>query len=153
MEKSQMKSLRFAPLLLVFALFGSLPALAENSTSAGGFTIHYNAFTTSTLTPEVAKAYSIQRSNRRGMLNVSIIKEKEGTTGTSVAARVAVKMVALTGQSTDLPMKEIKDQNAVYYIGQFPVQNEEKINFVIDVTPAGSDETFVVHKEQQFFGN
>jgi hypothetical protein len=50
-------------------------------------------------------------------------------------------------------MKEIKDQNAVYYIGQFPVQNEEKINFVIDVTPAGSDETFVVHKEQQFFGN
>jgi hypothetical protein len=153
METPRMKPFRIFPVLLAFVLFAPLSALAENSTSAGGFTVHYNAFTTSTLTPEVAKVYGIQRSNRRGMLNVSIIKEKEGATGASVKGRVAVKMVALTGQSTALPMREIKDQKAVYYIGEFPVQSEEKINFVIEATPEGSDETFVVRMEQQFFGN
>ena len=147
-----MKSLRIFPVLLAFALLAPPSVVAENSTTTGKFTIHYNAFTTSTLTPEVAKAYGIQRSNRRGMLNVSIIEEKEGALATSVKGQVAVKMVALTGQSTALPMREIKDQNAVYYIGEFPVQNEEKINFVIEVTPEGSGETFLIRMEQQFFG-
>ena len=139
-------------LLLTSALLAPLSVLAENSTSAGGFTIHHNAFTTSTLTPEVAKAYGIQRSKFRGMLNVSVIKEKEGTTGASVPARVDVNTLVLTGQqSARLPMREIKEQNAVYYVGEFPVQNEEKINFVIDVTPEGSSETVKVSMEQQFF--
>jgi hypothetical protein len=139
-------------LLLAFALVAPSSVLAENSTSAGGFTIHHNAFTTSTLTPEVAKAYGIQRSKFRGMLNVSVIKEKEGTTGTSVPARVDVNTLVLTGQqSARLPMREIKEQDAVYYVGEFPVQNEEKVSFVIKVTPEGSTDSIVVKMEQQFF--
>jgi len=139
-------------LLLTSVLLAPLSALAENSTSAGGYTIHHNAFTTSTLTPEVAKAYGIRRSKFRGMLNVSVIKEKEGTTGTSVPARVDVNTLVLTGQqSARLPMREIKEQSAVYYVGEFPVQNQEKINFVIEVTPEGSTETVKINMEQQFF--
>lgn len=146
-----MKRLRFLPLLLAITLLTPIAVLAENSTTAGGFTIHYNAFPTATLTPEVAKAYGIQRSKVRGMLNVSVIEEKEGTTGTSVTADVGVKTVILTGQSTPLPMREIKEQDAVYYVGEFPVRNEEKVNFIIEVTPEGSTETIVVNMEQQFF--
>ena len=146
-----MKRRQLLVLLLASALLAPLSALAENSTSAGGYTIHYNAFTTSTLTPEVAKAYGIQRSKFRGMLNVSVIKEKEGTTGSSVPARVDVNTLVLTGQSSRLSMREIKEQGAVYYVGEFPVQNEEKVNFVIEVTPEGSMETVIVNMEQQFF--
>lgn len=146
-----MKRLQLPALLLVVALAAPLYALAENSTTAGGYTVHYNAFTTSTLTPEVAKAYGIQRSKFRGMLNISIIKEKEGTTGASVPGKVDVKTVILTGQSTHLPMREIKEQDAVYYVGEFPVQNEEKVKFVIEVTPEGATDSFIVNMEQQFF--
>ena len=85
------------------------------------------------------------------MLNVSVIKEKEGTTGSSVTANVDVKTVVLTGQATPLSMRELKEQDAVYYVGEFPVRNEEKINFVIEVTPEGTSETIVVKMEQQFF--
>lgn len=148
-----MKSRNFCALLLASALLTPLSAMAENSTTAGGFTIHHNAFPTSTLTPEVAKAYGIQRSKVRGMLNVSVIKEKEGTTGTSVPARVDVKTVILTGQTSHLPMREIKEQDAVYYVGEFPVQNGEKINFVIEATPEGTTEAFVINMEQQFFAD
>ncbi len=146
-----MKRRHLLALLLTSALLAPLAATAENSTTAGGFTIHYNAFTTSTLTPEVAKAYGIQRSKVRGMLNVSVIKEKEGTTGASVPARVDVNTRALTGQSTRLPMREIKEQDAVYYVGEFPVQNEEKVDFVIEVSPEGRTESVVINMEQQFF--
>jgi len=138
-------------LLLGLFLLAPLSALAENSTTVGGFTVHYNAFTTATLTPEVAKAYGIQRSSLRGMLNLSIVKEMEGTTGTSVPGQVEVETVALTGQRAPLAMREIKEQGAVYYIGEFPVQNGEKVNFVIRVTPEGASEHFVVNMEQQFF--
>jgi len=148
-----MKRRQFCALLLATALLTPLSALAENSTTAGGFTIHHNAFPTSTLTPEVAKAYGIQRSKVRGMLNVSVIKEKEGTTGTSVPARIDVKTLILTGQTSHLPMREIKEQDAVYYVGEFPVQNGEKINFVIEATPEGTTEAFVINMEQQFFAD
>ena len=146
-----MKRPQFCALLLASALLTPLSALAENSTTAGGFTIHHNAFPTSTLTPEVAKAYGIQRSKVRGMLNVSVIKEKEGTTGASVPALVDVKTLLLTGQTSHLPMREIKEQDAVYYVGEFPVQNGEKVNFAIDVTPEGSEENVLINMEQQFF--
>jgi len=146
-----MKRHQLPVLLLASTLLAPLSAPAENSTSAGGYTIHHNAFTTSTLTPEVAKAYGIQRSKFKGMLNVSVIKEKEGTTGTSVPARVQVNTRVLTGQENPLPMREIKEQEAAYYVGEFPVQNEEKVNFVIQVTPEGSAETVTVKMEQEFF--
>lgn len=142
---------RYTPVLLALVLLAPLCALAENSTTAGGYTVHHNAFTTSTLTPEVAKAYGILRSKYRGMLNISVIKEAEGTTGTPVPARVDVETVVLTGQRTPLPMREIKEQEAVYYVGEFPVQNNETVNFRIEVTPEGTDETFIIKMEQQFF--
>ena len=146
-----MKRLQSVPLLLAVMLSAPFSVLAENSTTVGSFTIHYNAFTTSTLTPEVAKAYGIQRSKYRGMLNISVIKEKEGTTGTPVPGRIQVKTLALTGQSTPVSMRELKGQGAVYYIGEFLIQDQEKVNFVIEVTPAGTSKTFIVKMEQQFF--
>lgn len=146
-----MKHLHSVPLLLALMLSAPFSALAENSTTVGGFTVHYNAFTASTLTPEVAKAYGIQRSKYRGLLNVSVIKEKPETTGTPVPARVQVKILALTGQDASLTMREIKEQDAVYYIGEFPIQDRKKINFAIEVIPEGINEPFMVKMEQQFF--
>ncbi len=146
-----MKRLQSIPLLLAVMLLAPFSAVAENSTTVGGFTVHYTAFTTSTLTPEITKAYGIQRSKYRGLLNVSVIKEKEGTTGTPVPGRVQVKTLALTGQSAPLSMREIKEQGAVYYVGEFPIRNREKVNFVIEVTPEGTSEPFILKMEQEFF--
>ena len=74
------------PLLLGLLL--PLTATAENSTRAAGHTIHHNAIPTATLTPAVATGYSITRSKYRGLLNVSVIKDVQGTTGQPVTAIV-----------------------------------------------------------------
>ena len=137
--------------LAAAALVSQLPVMAENSTQAGQYTIHHNAFTADTLNPDVARAYGFQRSKYRGLLNVSVIKEQAGTTGTSTPAAVDVDIVNLTGQKSRIPMREIKDKDAVYYMGEFPVYNRQTINFEIKVKPQGEAESHSLKMSQEFF--
>ena len=141
------------PLMLALATTLSTIALAENSTSVPGHTIHHNAFTTDTLTPAITKLYRIQRSKNRGMLNVSVVKDAEGTLGKSVSADVKATATNLSGQLKEIEMREIKDGNAVYYIGDFRVTDQETLIFVIEVKPQGDSETFTATLTQQFFTN
>jgi hypothetical protein len=137
--------------LAATALVFQLPVMAENSTQAGQYTIHHNAFTADTLNPDVALAYGFQRSKHRGLLNVSVIKEQAGTTGTSTPAAVDVDIVNLTGQKSRIPMREIKDKDAVYYMGEFPVYNRQTINFEINVKAQGATESHSVKMSQEFY--
>ena len=137
--------------LAATALVCQLPVMAENSTQAGQYTIQHNAFTADTLNPDVARAYGFQRSKHRGLLNVSVIKEQAGTTGTSTPAAVDVDIVNLTGQKSRIPMREIKDKDAVYYMGEFPVYNRQTINFEINVKAQGATESHSVKMSQEFY--
>ncbi len=146
-----MKNTSVLGLLCAAALLAPSWASAENSTTAYGFTIHHNAFTADTLTPEIAKSYGLQRSKFRGLLNVSVIKDVPDTTGTPVPADLKAEIILLTGQKSPLIMKEIREGSAIYYIGEFPVQNAQTINFALDVKPQGSDKPVRIHMDQEFF--
>lgn len=146
-----MKTATFAPWLLAISLLAPLSAGADNSTSADGYVIHHNAFTADTLDPAIAQRYGIQRSKQRGVINVSVIKEKTGTTGLSTAARVEVNATSLTGQKLRVPMRELKEQDSVYYIGEFPIQDQETLDFAIEVTPQGAAKALHAKTSQQFF--
>lgn len=145
------RPLTLAAALAAAALLSSLPVMGENSTRAGQYTIHHNAFTADTLSPDVARAYGFQRSKYRGLLNVSVIKEQAGTTGTPTPAAVDVDIVSLTGQKSRIPMREIKDKDAVYYMGEFPVYDRQTINFEIQVKPQGAGESQTVKMSQEFY--
>lgn len=112
-------------------------ATAENSTKENGYTIHHNAITTDMLTPEIAREYGLIRSRNRAMLNVSVIREVDGTTGQPVKAEVRASSTNIIGQQRRLKMREIREGNAIYYIADFLVRNEEQLNFHIDVKPEG----------------
>ena len=146
-----MKTATFTPWLLTISLLAPLSASADNSTSADGYVIHHSAFTADTLDPAVAQRYGIQRSKQRGVINVSVIKEKAGTTGISTQARVEVSAASLTGQKLRVPMRELKEQESVYYIGEFPVQDQETLYFSIEVTPQGAAKGIRAKTSQQFF--
>jgi hypothetical protein len=146
-----MKIANFTPWLLGVALLAPLCADADNSTSADGYTIHHNAFTADTLDATVAQRYGIQRSKQRGVINVSVIKIKAGTTGVPTAARVEVSAASQTGQKMRVPVREVNEQDAVYYLGEFPVQDRETIEFTIDVTPTGAAKGIQAKMSQEFF--
>lgn len=126
-------------------------AWAENSTSVPGFTIHHNAIPSASLEPSIARQYGIQRSKYRGMLNVSIIKSVEGTSGKSSEAVVMAKANNIQGQLISIPMRKIIEGDAIYYIGEFRIADRETLNFEIQVQPKGETHFYTAKLSQEFF--
>jgi predicted small lipoprotein YifL len=125
------------------------PAAASN-VDIGDHIVHFSALSTDQLPPEVARAYNIVRSQNRAMLNVSIIEEGSNK---PVTAEVSVKTVNLTGQLKNVTMRMIREQEAIYYIGETPVANGETLVFDISVQPEGADEASDIRFKRQFYTN
>lgn len=146
---TQLKSPIISSLLLFLALFSS-NIFAENSKSFGNYVIHYNAFRSDTLTPEIAKAYSLTRRNNRMVVNITVQK-KNGDVTKPVKAKISGFASNLTGQIKDLKFKEIHDGEAIYYLAQSQVSNRETLKFDITATPAGEKLVAKVNFKQQFY--
>jgi hypothetical protein len=116
----------------------------------GDHVVHFSAQSTDQLPPEVARAYNIVRSKGRAMLNVSVLQEGSNT---AVTADVTVKTVNLTGQLKNVTMRMIQEQEAIYYIGETPVANQEVLIFDIRIRPDGVEETSDVRFKRQFYTN
>ena len=119
-----------------------------SSAIIGNHVVHFSAQSTDQLPPEVARAYNIVRSKNRAMLNVSVLTAENPT---PVAAVVTVKTVNLTGQLKNITMRQINEQDAIYYIGEVPVANRETLNFEISITPDGVNSPSIVRFHRQFF--
>jgi len=129
----------------------SQAASAENAKEFDDYVVHYNALMTDMLTPPVARQYHITRSRHRGMLNIVVLKKVLGTTGQPVPAFVAVEAANLAMQTKGIRMREIRDGNAIYYIGDFGVANEETLKFDIKVRPVGTLNDFELSFSQDFY--
>ena len=143
---------------LVFPAAGLLAMLlmafsvrAEQAKDFGDYTIHYSAFTTDILSPEVAKSYKISRSKNRIMLNISVLKKIMGTTGQPVKAKIEATATNLNSQLKQLEVRELNDHGAIYYIAEATVNHKETLKFNISALPEGVETPFVFSFQQQFF--
>ncbi len=126
-------------------------AFAESSTTFGAYTIHFNAIQTDILDPKIAKSYDIKRSSKRGLLNIAVRKDQKATAfGTPSAAIVSSNWSNLSGQMGSIEMREIREKDAIYYIGEFAVRNEEMLTFSIIVTPEGNSSGKNISFRKQF---
>lgn len=123
----------------------------ENFQEFGDYVVYFNAQATSMLPPEVARAYGIQRSSNRAMLNVTIIRKVSGSTGQPTPAVVSVDASNLTGQLKEVDVREVREGEAIYYIGELSVANRETLIFDISVRPEGVSDPFRVRFRQQFY--
>lgn len=140
-------------LSLALLLFLPLSSLAENSTHTGGYTIHHNALTTDNLPIQVATAYGIQRSKSRALLNVSVIRDQPGTTGTPVHAQIRAVAKTLYGQIRPIELHEVVEDDAIYYIADFPVAHRETLQFEFEILPADGRYPLRADMRQEFFTN
>jgi hypothetical protein len=128
----------------------SLPA-TETSRDFGDYILHFNAISTEELTPQIAQQYGIVRSANRGMLNVTILRKNEGGMSEAVPGSVAANAINLTAQLKNLNFREITEGDAIYYIAEFPISDEETLIFSIDATPINEPSRFSVRYKRQFF--
>lgn len=126
--------------------------LAQQAEDLGDYRVHYSAINTSQLTPEVARAFGLQRSASRALLNLAVLRKREGEMDVPMRARIRVRAVNIAGQQRDIELEEVTEQEAIYYIGTFRIHNEERIRFEVDVEPIdppGRPRSFSF--QQQFF--
>ena len=110
----------------------------------GDVTVHYNTFNSTFLTPDIAKAAELTRSKNQGVINVSVIKD-----GKPLMAQVSGSVKDLTSQSVKLNFRQITEQGAIYYIAQFPVDQQEVRTFEIKVQ--NGDKINTINFNQELF--
>jgi len=136
--------------ILALSSLLAMNAYAENSKSFGDYVVHYNAFRSDTLTPDIAKAYQLTRRNNRMVINITVLKKDNNHT-TPVKAKVSGFASNLTGQVKDLEFKEVVEENAIYYLAQAQVSHRETLKFDIKTTPEGQTRSGKIKFDKQFF--
>jgi hypothetical protein len=134
--------------LLALLLLGVGAAQAERVERFGDYEVHYNAFPSAFLKPEVAKAYGLLRSRVRGVLMISVLKN-----GEPVPARVEVATLNEAGQPKEIALRQVQEADAVYQVGDFRVGDGEVLRFTVQVRPQDSNQPLSFGFKQQFFGD
>jgi hypothetical protein len=138
--------------LFIITLMGfGLSASAENSRVFGNYVVHYNAFRSDTLSPEIAKAYELTRRNNRIIVNITVLKKVMGTTGKPVPATITGNASNLTGQLKNLEFREIKEDTAIYYIAELKVSDGEFLKFKLNITPEDEEGPARLQFSKRFF--
>lgn len=123
------------------------------SSELGEFQLHYNAVRTDMLTPEVARAYGIERSSNRVLLNVSLLRKNADGTTSAADGKVTATAYNLTGQTKGLTMRRITEGSSIYYIGEVGISGNEILVFDIDVVPPGENTRHTVQFKREFYAD
>jgi hypothetical protein len=142
---------RITKVMLISALaLISQPLLAEQYVAHGNYEIHYNAFNSTFVQPDVAQTLGLQRSKRKALVNVSVLKV-DGTTKTPVTALVSGTATNLIQQTQNMTFKKVDEGNAIYYLGQFGFSDQQVIRLSLKVQPNPNQPAYTVNFEQKFY--
>ena len=108
----------------------------------GDVTVHYNTFNSTFIQPDIAKAAELIRSKNQGVINVSVIKA-----GQPMVASVTGTVKDLTSKTVPLNFKQVTEQGAIYYLAQYPVDQQEVRTFEIKVQTGDKINTINFNQE------
>ncbi|MEH6554843.1 MULTISPECIES: DUF4426 domain-containing protein [Pseudoalteromonas] len=141
--------------LIKFCFIACL-ALAFNAHSAqeqgaqykelGPWQVHYIAFPSTFIQPQIAKTYGLERSGFKGIVNISILKNDTDKTAQKATLQGTARN--LLGNKQSLNFKEVVEGDSVYYLAQVDYTNEEILRFEIEIQQGNQFQTL---KFQQKF--
>jgi len=138
-------------LMLISLLSLTFMAAAEQKTTQGDFELHYNTFPSTFLSKEIANTYQITRSKNRGIVSLSVL-DKTQSPSIALEAEITIVVKNLLDQNKDVKLIKITEENqAVYYLGTFALNNQEDVHFSINATPKGSEEVISVKFAREFY--
>ncbi|SFF84865.1 DUF4426 domain-containing protein [Neptunomonas qingdaonensis] len=136
---------------LFLLLLTTQVAVAEQSIETERYVIHYNAFNSSLVAPEVAQKHQLQRSRYTAMLNVAVFEKQDDGTQQAVSAMLSGEVANLMQQTQKVTFTPIKEDKALYYIGSFRFGNEEVMHLVINVQPDPNQPATIIRFDQKFY--
>ena len=127
----------------------ALPTFAGQFKTIKDVEVHYSAFNSTFLTPQVASSYKLKRSGYSAILNISLLDRSQAGKP-AISGKVTGSTRNLIGQIRDLTFREVKEGDAIYYLAEFTISNEENINFNIDID-AGNQGKGTLKFTQKFY--
>ena len=125
----------------------------STQTDFGDLEVHYNAVRTDLLSPDMARAYDIERSANRVLLNVAMLQKTPGGAAVPVDGAVTVHAHNLNAQLKDLQMRRVQEGTAITFIGEVGISGDEILVFNISVEPATGGGRHQVQFKREFAGN
>ncbi|WP_428819788.1 DUF4426 domain-containing protein [Microbulbifer sp. MCCC 1A16149] len=117
----------------------------ESHQDFGDYRVTYSVFNSDFIPPDIARQYNLVRARDRAFVNISVSK-KGGLKGMS--AGISGNATNLIQQSRPLEFKEIREQDAVYYLAPLRFEHEESLTFNIDlVMPDGSSQQLTFRRQ------
>ena len=130
--------------LLLLALLVPRTGHADQSAAFGDVTVRSSAISTDQLGAAVAQSYGIERSSRNGLVNIAVEQRNAEGASAMIAALVTGTVVDLAGHSRPLRFRETREEGAVDYLGEFPLDGSGTYVFTISVTPPGRAQPYTV---------
>lgn len=141
-----MKHLLMSFLATLLVVGGVSDVKAEQSKRLGPWEVHYNAFNSTLLRPEMAKQYQLSRSETLATLNISVLDAKAAGKPAQQVEISGYVMNPLSQQQT-LEFNEVIEGDAVYYLAQTRFSNLETLRFFITIKQGNQTQELRFHKE------
>jgi hypothetical protein len=126
----------FLPSIAIFLACSSL-ATADEMTRLGELELHSVAVPTSELTPEAARDYNVTPDAGRGLLTVTLIKKGRNGKTESVPGQVYAGGFTQDNKIFSIPIREIRQPDGVYYLGEYRVNAPDTIRFLVNANVLG----------------
>lgn len=143
-------------LLKVLALIAFLPILVITTAQAEtiekeGYVIHYSAFNASFIKEKVAKAYNLNRSRYRGMINIAVHRKLKNGETRPVVVQLSGRATRLSGSESPLEFQMVGEGDSIYYLAETIIANNELLRFSIHIKPTPQHSPIKLNFEQTFF--
>jgi len=135
-------------LCLTIAISSNIASAAEKQ--FGDYIVHYNAFASDFLSPEIASAYGITRSRNVALLNVTILKRSSQGERTPIDATLEASAVNLLKKNKPIKLRRIAEDGAIYHIAEFDIVDRETLNFTV-IAHDQNNQIGTIKFRQQFF--
>ncbi len=136
-------------LIVVFVSVLTLSAHAGQFKTIKNSEIHYSAFNSTFLTADVARQYQLKRNGHSAILNISVLDNAQ-LGKPAIEAQITGHARNLIGQMRQLDFKQIKEGNAIYYLAEFAISDEEELTFQLDIN-AGQTGSGKMNFKQKFY--
>lgn len=123
------------PALFIALALASAPTWAESFRS-GDLEVVVNAIPASQLTPQASESYNVVREPGRGVLTVSVNRNR-GSTLEPIPAQIYAGAINQNNQLINIPVREMHDQDGVHYLGEFRLFDSRILRFLVNVNSMG----------------
>ncbi|MCF6435007.1 MULTISPECIES: DUF4426 domain-containing protein [Pseudoalteromonas] len=141
------KYLSLALLLFVCAFAQAGSEQGGQFKTLGPWQVHYIAFPSTFIQPNIAKAYGLERSNYKATVNISVLSNSAEKPAQKV--RLTGEARNLLGNKQNLEFKEVVDGDSVYYLAQIDFSNEETYRFKVTISQGNTQQ--VLNFQQKFY--